>query len=1503
MKQRKKILAVLLSCTMAFSVVPSSAIAAEPTAASAEPLAESTSENLALSAVMSSNGNETNTLTAAMANDGSLSTRWASTAGNHNVESCTDARWLCMEFDSVKTVASVAIEWERKNPTRYVIQSSTDGETWNNVKEFTEVPSSFREIINFDTPVEAKYIRVLINEYLTGAEKEDGTFVEWATVSVYEFEAYATPLVPELDLDSFEPVFNEETNCVEVPVPEGYTVQNNGADFEQIVADDFSVHRPLTDKSVKLALKFTNTSTGKVTLTKEHTVDIPGIYTDSTGNAKPQVIPEIAEWYSDSLESFRLSSEGSIVIDSEDLRYTGEEFQKDLEDQTGISLPVRVGDSSSVQPGDFFFSLESDDSMLGEEGYAMSVQDSVQTKAIDTAGAYWATRTILQTLKLSEDETSLPMGQMRDYPRFPVRSFVFDVGRKAVSMDMLKNVAKNMAWYKMNDFQVHLSDNYIFLEDYYNEDNPDPTDAYDAYGAFRLESSIENEAGETITSEDYHYSREEFRDFIQECRLFGVDIVPEIDVPAHAMAITEVFPEYAVNAWNPRNSKRSIVDHLNIEDPEVVDFTKTVFDDYTGDQTFDSDTIVHVGADEFEASPTAYRNFLNTLIPHVKQTNTTRLWGGLTWIKDNPLTEISKEAIEDVQINLWSSSWADGLEMYELGFDLINTLDTFGYMVPNGGGGRGAYGDYLNKNYIFTNFEPNRVGRKGGSFTTLPAGDRQILGGAFAIWQDNIDKQACGLSEEDLFIRFFDALPLYAEKTWANGKEKESVANIDALSEIISIAPNTNPYSLDSAKKGVYAEYDFDSSLTEDSSQNDRDLSNATNVSTASASGSQALKLNGGESFAQSPLTVIGSTGGTTLSFTLKLDEVVPGQILFEADSPYGTHDIRITENNKLGFTRELFDYEFDYELTPDVAMNISIVTEQQKTSLYVNGELASTAVGRFVHKDMVKKSGITNASFALPLQRIGSKTNAIKGTIDNISIAEGTDVKDYSLISSENFDISCDNENALVGNSEGPATLAFDGNTSTIWHSNYTPMQELPATITVDLGKEYALNKMSYLPRQGSSKNGDITEYTLQISTDGENYTTVSEGTWASNKTKKDILFEKTTVRYVKFTALSGEGGFASAAEITFHRPIDQDVLQDELNELSALNPKEYTPSSWARFDKVLDTAKALLEKEDTSQAEITEVLQRLSSLRKKLTLRADFTGLQALLEKCSNLNQADYTDVSWHTFLNALNNANDILNNPDASQEQVNTAKVSLENAFAGLEKKSQPTISADKKALQALYDSCSGLKEASYTAASWKVFANALAKVKIVLADTNATQDSVNQALTALQNAKNSLVALTAPGPEPSKPALPKKGSIHKEKTMNYKVTASTASKKTVTVTRVKKQNSRKIRIPSSVKINGYTYKVTAIGPKAFRKNRKLTSITLGANITTIGKESFMGCRNLRSITLNTNKLKKVYKNAFKNISSKAKIRVPKKKLQLYKRYLKKSGISKKIKIVKK
>lgn len=106
---------------------------------------------------------------------------------------------------------------------------------------------------------------------------------------------------------------------------------------------------------------------------------------------------------------------------------------------------------------------------------------------------------------------------------------------------------------------------------------------------------------------------------------------------------------------------------------------------------------------------------------------------------------------------------------------------------------------------------------------------------------------------------------------------------------------------------------------------------------------------------------------------------------------------------------------------------------------------------------------------------------------------------------------------------------------------------------------------------------------------------------------------------------------------------------------------------------------------------------------------------------------------------------------------------------------------------------------------------------------------------------------------------------------------KVTSSSKKNPTVTVTKITDENAKKLTIPATVKVKGVTYKVTAISDKAFKGNKKLTTVTIGSNVTKIGKAAFSGCRNLKKITVTAGKLKTISKNAFKGINKKASITV--------------------------
>lgn len=143
---------------------------------------------------------------------------------------------------------------------------------------------------------------------------------------------------------------------------------------------------------------------------------------------------------------------------------------------------------------------------------------------------------------------------------------------------------------------------------------------------------------------------------------------------------------------------------------------------------------------------------------------------------------------------------------------------------------------------------------------------------------------------------------------------------------------------------------------------------------------------------------------------------------------------------------------------------------------------------------------------------------------------------------------------------------------------------------------------------------------------------------------------------------------------------------------------------------------------------------------------------------------------------------------------------------------------------------------------------------------------------------------------------KPA--KKGTILTvpSKKIKVKVTSSSKKNPTVAVMKITNKKAKKLTIPSTVKVGGVTYKVTAVASQAFKGNKNLTNITIGRGITKIGKEAFSGCKNLKKITVTAGKLKTISKNAFKGINKKATITVKgtKKAKTALKKQLKKKSV---------
>lgn len=228
--------------------------------------------------------------------------------------------------------------------------------------------------------------------------------------------------------------------------------------------------------------------------------------------------------------------------------------------------------------------------------------------------------------------------------------------------------------------------------------------------------------------------------------------------------------------------------------------------------------------------------------------------------------------------------------------------------------------------------------------------------------------------------------------------------------------------------------------------------------------------------------------------------------------------------------------------------------------------------------------------------------------------------------------------------------------------------------------------------------------------------------------------------------------------------------------------------------------------------------------------------------------------------------------------------------------------------------------GRKESDYTEETWKVYEKALNAAKEAVEQKTATEEEMQQILTALRNAASALKKETpsteketpstekeTPSTNPQTPETPNDGTVKVGQVIKaegqygvftYKVTGKdTVEVKSITA---KGKTKKSVKIFNKIKASGKTWKVTSVAANALKGNKKMESLTIEKNVRKIGKNAFANCRKLKKVTIKSKKINTIGKNAFKNINKNATVKVPKAQKKKYAKLLNKAKLSKKVKI---
>jgi len=1064
-------------------------------------------ENMAEGKTATASNEEANTdFVADNTVDGDFTTYWAT-----DVSEEIETRTLDIDLHELTEVQSIIINWEREesNINAFNLSYSEDGEQYFPYFEQTEKSNIQRQVLNLENAVNARYLRLDVAEY-------DGGENDWPNVGIYEVEVFSDATTEEVDeIDSLSQLsqltIDEENAKLDLPKAKSGELSVVGSNGLPVIDLDGNVTSPLIDKEVKVTLELTKENGNDET--KEFSVPVKGIYSDDGVNEKPEVIPALQEWYG--LEgSMTIDDSTSLVVQNSSFEKAAKIFQEDLVDSQNMKLPIQAADSNAI------IFKQDEEGIYGEEGYGIEINNgNIEIIAEEYTGAFYATRTLLQILKTS-DSNEVRNGLIRDYPKYKVRGFMLDVGRKFTDLDYLYDYMKNMSYYKMNDFQVHLNDNELEMDLFDSIEDA----IENGHAGFRMESDIVGENGVPLTSEDVYYTKDEFHQFISDASDYGMEIVPEFDTPGHALSMVKVRPDlyYKGEIINGKPQEEAAA-MLDLSHPDTLPFIKSIYDEYLdGENPVFQDSTIHIGSDEYYGGAEKYRAYVDDMLKFIRdeKDRTVRLWGSLTnKAGETPVTS------EDVQIQVWNTGWANPDQMLDEGFDIINIDDAQVYMVPRAD----YYHDRLNPENLYNNYQPNKF----SNGTVVDESNPQFLGGMFALWNDKVGKLENGITQYDMFDRTFEAIPTMAQKTWGSSTDT-SYEDFAEIAEKTGYAHNTNPtFDIETVDSTV-VDYDFTKN-SKDNSENGYDVEEKINAEVDEGEG---LKLLGDESYVTTGLSELGPDA--TMEVTLTLEDTDDVQVIAEKnnDATYAEQSFQnyatiyaVDEDGYVGYDFGNLSYSFDYKLTPNEETTLTFVTELEKTRLFVDGE----------EVPLLEETSMPYNTLVLPLERIGSATDSLNGVISSFNVTKGKYV-DPTIIDPGTMNISASSEELEQGDQsvEGPIELAFDGSLDTIWHSKWNDNSPFPIEVNLELEEETDLSKFVYTPRQSGDDNGHIKQYRLEVSMDGDDYEEVAAGTWKANSNPETIDLKGTTAKYVKFIVEDGQNGFASASQFSLHKALD---------------------------------------------------------------------------------------------------------------------------------------------------------------------------------------------------------------------------------------------------------------------------------------------------------------------------------------------------------------------------
>jgi len=499
-------------------------------------------------------------------------------------------------------------------------------------------------------------------------------------------------------------------------------------------------------------------------------IGFPAIAADAPQAVQAQSVittPLMRSW-SKSAGQMRLTARSRVVISPKDAGRLGQDagtvaFQ--LESLTHRRWAVATGKPAA---GDIVLRIGKT-AKASPEGYTLSIANNVTITAPETAGVFYGAQSLLQLLAQDKGSRSLQKGFAVDYPEFPVRAVMIDVGRRYTSVPALQALMREMAWKKMNTLHLHFSD----------------------WPAFRLRS----DKYPGLAAKE-SYGREDIAALERTAALYHITIIPEIDLPAHAQAIINFRPSLGFDCPSMRQSPWLAKQHIDqtgkawtvdITKTQNVEWVKGLLNEFI---PWFKGPYFHIGGDEYQydvdkvqcpelmtaAKAKGLQYPGDVFVDWINQTNEivkshgkkTVIWNWWRFRDD----KTSIQPAKDILIEVWNQDMQQAI--IADGYDTILTPENALYVTPGDEGNHpDDYGIFFTQK-VYETFP----------FDHAPG----VKGYMISLWADDSERH----SDQYVPGKAYEPINVMAAQLWS-GRQTDSVWDLFDRVDAVGTPPGSRP--------------------------------------------------------------------------------------------------------------------------------------------------------------------------------------------------------------------------------------------------------------------------------------------------------------------------------------------------------------------------------------------------------------------------------------------------------------------------------------------------------------------------------------------------------------------------------------------------------------------------------------------------------------------------------------------------------------------------------------